>query len=168
MPVVAYLKHGLYIFHGHTDWNWKFSLSWDRMSFDPEVIMILNAVIMISNYLNFLFIKFVYCYLFKQEAILMLERYTKDFRQLIEWLRIKYEYENTSPPLRPHSLSWEIRASSHSKVGSVCQCRVSAVSCVCSVVCLQCRVSAVSCVCSVVCLQCRVSTVSCVCSVVFL
>ena len=48
--------HGLYIFHGHTDWNLKFSLSWDRMSFDPEVIMILNAVIMISNYLNFVFI----------------------------------------------------------------------------------------------------------------
>ncbi|KAF2363420.1 S phase cyclin A-associated protein in the endoplasmic reticulum N-terminal [Trinorchestia longiramus] len=50
-----------------------------------------------------------------REAILMLERYTKDFRKLIEWLQIKWEYENTPAPQRPTSLAWEVRTRSQTK-----------------------------------------------------
>ncbi|XP_066969549.1 calponin homology domain-containing protein DDB_G0272472 isoform X1 [Macrobrachium rosenbergii] len=47
-----------------------------------------------------------------KEAILILERYTSDFKKLIEWLKVKWEYEHTPPPQRPNSVSWEIRTSS--------------------------------------------------------
>ncbi|KAK7081435.1 hypothetical protein SK128_024034, partial [Halocaridina rubra] len=47
-----------------------------------------------------------------KEAILILERYTSDFKKLIEWLKLKWEYEHTPPPQRPTSVSWEIRTSS--------------------------------------------------------
>ncbi|XP_042882027.1 S phase cyclin A-associated protein in the endoplasmic reticulum-like isoform X3 [Penaeus japonicus] len=50
-----------------------------------------------------------------KEAILMLERYTSDFQKLIEWLKLKWEYEHTPPPQRPNSLTWEIRTSSPGK-----------------------------------------------------
>ncbi|XP_076067505.1 SCAPER domain-containing protein short spindle 3 isoform X2 [Oratosquilla oratoria] len=50
-----------------------------------------------------------------KEAILMMERYTSDFKKLIEWLKIKWEYEHTPPPQRPNSLAWEIRTSSPGK-----------------------------------------------------
>ena len=46
----------------------------------------------------------------------MLTRYASDFEKLIEWLKLKWEYENTLPPKRPNSLTWEIRTSSPGKV----------------------------------------------------
>lgn len=49
----------------------------------------------------------------------MLERYSSDFQKLIEWLKLKWEYEHTPPPQRPNSLTWEIRTSSPGKVGLV-------------------------------------------------
>ena len=51
-----------------------------------------------------------------KEAIMILESCTKDFRNLIEWLRLKWNYEQTPPPQRPNSLAWEVRKSSPSKV----------------------------------------------------
>lgn len=51
----------------------------------------------------------------------MLERYSSDFHKLIEWLKLKWEYEHTPPPQRPTSLTWEIRTSSPGKVGLVVQ-----------------------------------------------
>ncbi|XP_042206932.1 S phase cyclin A-associated protein in the endoplasmic reticulum-like isoform X3 [Homarus americanus] len=50
-----------------------------------------------------------------KEAIMMLERYSNDFHKLIEWLKLKWEYEHTPPPQRPNSLTWEIRTSSPGK-----------------------------------------------------
>ena len=52
-----------------------------------------------------------------KEAIMILESCTKDFRNLIEWLRLKWNYEQTPAPERPTSLAWEVRKSiSPSKV----------------------------------------------------
>ncbi|XP_057369813.1 S phase cyclin A-associated protein in the endoplasmic reticulum-like [Daphnia carinata] len=50
-----------------------------------------------------------------KEAIMILESCTKDFRNLIEWLRLKWNYEQTPAPQRPTSLAWEVRKSSPAK-----------------------------------------------------
>nr|CAD7401139.1 unnamed protein product [Timema cristinae] len=53
-----------------------------------------------------------------KEVILVLENYTRDFHSLIEWYRLRWEYDNTPPPQRPNSLTWEVRKSSSGKTRS--------------------------------------------------
>lgn len=51
-----------------------------------------------------------------QEAIMILQNYIHDFHSLVEWFRLKWEYEHTDPPQRPNFLAWEIRGASPRKV----------------------------------------------------
>ena len=50
--------------------------------------------------------------MYAREVIMVLDNYTKDFKGLVSWLKIKVEYENTPPPQRPTSLTWDIRKTS--------------------------------------------------------
>lgn len=47
-----------------------------------------------------------------KEVILVLENYTRDFHNLIEWFKVKWAYESTQPPLRRVPLAWEVRKTS--------------------------------------------------------
>ncbi|XP_033215642.1 S phase cyclin A-associated protein in the endoplasmic reticulum isoform X2 [Belonocnema kinseyi] len=47
-----------------------------------------------------------------KEVILVLENYTRDFHNLIEWFKVKWAYESTMPPLRRTPLAWEVRKTS--------------------------------------------------------
>ncbi|XP_037082279.1 LOW QUALITY PROTEIN: S phase cyclin A-associated protein in the endoplasmic reticulum-like [Pollicipes pollicipes] len=51
-----------------------------------------------------------------KETIMILERCTQDFRNLIEWMKIKWEYDHTPKPQRPASVAWEIRKTSPGKL----------------------------------------------------
>ncbi|XP_032670754.1 S phase cyclin A-associated protein in the endoplasmic reticulum isoform X2 [Odontomachus brunneus] len=51
-----------------------------------------------------------------KEVILVLENYTRDFHNLIEWFKVKWAYENSSPPLRRTPLAWEVRKTSPCRV----------------------------------------------------
>uniref|UniRef100_A0A1B6E2L9 S phase cyclin A-associated protein in the endoplasmic reticulum N-terminal domain-containing protein n=1 Tax=Clastoptera arizonana TaxID=38151 RepID=A0A1B6E2L9_9HEMI len=50
-----------------------------------------------------------------KEVIMILENFTRDFHNLIEWFKVKWDYESTPPPQRPTSLAWEVRKSSPGK-----------------------------------------------------
>ncbi|KYN07080.1 S phase cyclin A-associated protein in the endoplasmic reticulum [Cyphomyrmex costatus] len=47
-----------------------------------------------------------------KEVILVLENYTRDFHNLIEWFKVKWAYENSAPPSRRTPLAWEVRKTS--------------------------------------------------------
>ena len=47
-----------------------------------------------------------------KEVILVLENYTRDFHNLIEWFKVKWAYETSPPPLRRTPLAWEVRKTS--------------------------------------------------------
>ena len=43
---------------------------------------------------------------------MVLENYVKDFKNLINWLKLNTEFEKTPAPSRPTSLTWDIRKTS--------------------------------------------------------
>ena len=47
-----------------------------------------------------------------REVVMELENHKKEFNDLINWLKLKTEYENTPGPKRPTSLAWDIRKTS--------------------------------------------------------
>ncbi|KAG7198879.1 hypothetical protein KM043_015703 [Ampulex compressa] len=51
-----------------------------------------------------------------KEAILVLENYTRDFHNLIEWFKVKWAYEKSPPPLRRTPLAWEVRKTSPCRI----------------------------------------------------
>ena len=53
-----------------------------------------------------------------KEVILVLENYTRDFHNLIEWFKVKWAYETSPPPLRRTPLAWEVRKTSPCRVWS--------------------------------------------------
>ncbi|XP_044577015.1 S phase cyclin A-associated protein in the endoplasmic reticulum [Cotesia glomerata] len=59
-----------------------------------------------------------------KEVILVLENYTRDFHNLIEWFKVKWAYENSPPPLRQAPLAWEVRKTSPCRMwnSSVAKC----------------------------------------------
>ncbi|XP_003424996.1 S phase cyclin A-associated protein in the endoplasmic reticulum [Nasonia vitripennis] len=54
-----------------------------------------------------------------KEVILVLENYTRDFHNLIEWFKVKWAYETSPPPLRRTPLAWEVRKTSPCRMWSV-------------------------------------------------